>query len=86
MTAVECFKYGEKGCKCRECPLWTKTKEERKLRRVEEEEVACVAKLREVQQGKDRVWRRSLAHVLRWKVQEHCREDIPDRACLLKIG
>jgi len=37
---VECFKYGEKGHKCRECSLW---KGEKKLRVVEE--VVCVAML-----------------------------------------
>jgi len=44
VIAVECFKCEEKGHKCRECPLWKRMKEERKLRRVEEEEVAYVAK------------------------------------------
>jgi len=32
-VVVECFKCGEKGHKCRECPLWEK-----------KERVACVAK------------------------------------------
>jgi len=72
---MECFKYGEKGHKCRECPLWMKKekvvcvarpqkaqqkeklacpkkgkvqKKERRLRRVEGEEVVCMARLQEV--------------------------------------
>jgi len=36
-VVVECFKCGEKGHKCRECPLWEKTKEKRRARRVVEE-------------------------------------------------
>jgi len=27
ITAVECFKYGKEGHKCRECPLWVKKEE-----------------------------------------------------------
>jgi len=42
---VECFKCGEKGHKCRECPLW---KGEKKLQVVEE--MACVAMLQKAQQ------------------------------------
>ena len=38
MVKVECFECGEKGHKCRECPLW---KGGKKLRVVEE--TACVA-------------------------------------------
>jgi len=75
---VECFKCGEKGHKCRECPLWKQMKKtayvvmpqkaqqerrlaypirekvqegEKRLRRVEEDEVAYMAKPREAQQG-----------------------------------
>ena len=40
---VECFKYGEKGHKCRECSLW---KGEKKLQVVEE--VVCVAMLQKM--------------------------------------
>jgi len=74
---VECFKYGEKGHKCRECPLW---KGEKKLQVVEE--AACVAMLQKAQQKE---WRRSLAHILQQKVQEHYGEGIPDEACLLEL-
>ena len=38
---VECFKCGEKGHKCRECPLWVK-----------KEKVVCVVRLQKVQQEK----------------------------------
>jgi len=59
-AVVECFKCREKGHKCRDCPLWKRTKEERKLRRVEE--AAHVAKPQKAQQEK-RIWGRSLACV-----------------------
>ena len=36
---VECFKCGEKGHKCKECPLW-----------VRKEKVACVERLQKAQQ------------------------------------
>jgi len=75
---VECFKYGEKGHKCKECPIW---KGEKKLRVVEK--VACVAMPQKAQQKE---WRRSLAYVLRQKAQEHCGEGILDEACLLELG
>jgi len=55
-VVVRCFKCGEKGHKCRECPLWEKKakrvacsdgrkahQEERRLRRVEEK-VVCPSK------------------------------------------
>jgi len=66
-VVVECFKYGEKGHKCRVCPLWRKKEQvkgkpvylakgkvqetEKKLRRVEEKKATCMAKPREAQQG-----------------------------------
>jgi len=53
---AECFKCGEKGHKCRECPLW---KEGKKLQVVKE--VAHVTMPRKAQQEE---WRRSPAHVL----------------------
>jgi len=67
---VECFRCGEKGHKCRECPLW---KGEKKLRVVEE--AVCMAMPQEAQQKR---WRRSPAYVLRRKAQEYCGESIPD--------
>jgi len=53
---VVCFKCGEEGHKCRECPLW---KGGKKLQVVEE--AARVARPQKVQQKE---WRRSPAHVL----------------------
>ena len=60
-----------------EYPLWEKEvkrlarpvegkahQRERRVRRVEEEEAVCVTKPREVQQEKERTWRRSPVHVL----------------------
>jgi len=50
VVVVECFKCGEKGHKCKECLLWEKTKEERRARRVVEEQAACVARPQKMQQ------------------------------------
>jgi len=47
------------------------------------EEAVCVAMPQKAQQKE---WRRSPAYVLRWKAQKHCREGIPDKACLLELG
>ena len=43
VVVVECFKCGEKGHKCRECPLWRRKKQVGKR-------VACVAKPQKVHQ------------------------------------
>jgi len=77
-VAVECFRYGEKGHKCKGCSL---RKEEK--RRQKEKKVACMAMPQKVQQMK---WKRSPAHVLQWKAQEHCRVGISDKAYLLELG
>jgi len=50
VIVVECLKCGEKWHKCKECPLWRKMKEEKRLRRIVEEEVVCVARPKKVQQ------------------------------------
>jgi len=47
------------------------------------EEAAHVAMPQKVQQKE---WRKSLAHVLQQKAQEHCGEGTPDEACLLELG
>ena len=77
---VECFKYGEKEHKCKECPLWKKIEKKgvekavhvvkpqkaqpKKLRRVEEKKTVCVAKPWEAQ----RWWRsKGLITKQRWK-------------------
>jgi len=77
MVEVECFKCGEKGHKYREYPLW---KEGKKLQ--VEGEAAHVAIPQKAQQKE---WKRSLAHVLRQRAQEHCGEGILDMACLLEL-
>ena len=74
---VECFKYGEKGHKCRECPLW---KGEKKLRVVEKAMYVAMP-----QKAQQKEWRRSLVHVLQQKAQEYCGEGIPDKICLLEL-
>jgi len=56
VVEVECFKYGEKGHKCRECPLW---KEEKKLQVAEE-----TVHMAMPQKAQQKEWRRSPAHVL----------------------
>jgi len=58
MVAVKCFKCGEEGHKCRECPLW-----ERKAKRV------AHPNERKAHQGK-----RKLAHLKRGKAQENRKE------------
>jgi len=50
VVVVECFKYEKKGHKCRERPLWEKTKEERRARRVVEKSAAHVARPQKAQQ------------------------------------
>jgi len=67
-VVVEYYKYSEKGHKYRECLLWEKEvkrvahpvegkvhQKERRVKRVEEKEVAYVAKPQEVQQGREGV-------------------------------
>ena len=38
------------------------------------------------QKAQQKEWRRSPAHVLRQKAQEHCGEGVPDKAYLLELG
>jgi len=66
------------------CPVQEKAyqQEKRKLRRVEEEKAACVAKLREAQQG----WRRSSIEELKKRAEEHCSKEVPEKARLLELG
>jgi len=70
-------------------------KERRKLRRVGEEEAACVAWPQKVQQEgkpvhptreKAQEWQRSLVAELRKKVEEHCGKDVPRKVQLLELG
>jgi len=93
-VVVECFKCGEEGHKCRECPQWERKEKrvarpregkvhqrERRLRRMEEEKAVHPIK-GEVQQE----WRRSSIEELRKKAEEHCGKGIPRKAQLLELG
>ena len=56
------------------CPIREKAQEiERTLRKVEEE-VACIAKPQDAQQG----WRRSLVEELRKRAEEHCGKGVSE--------
>ena len=105
---VKCFRCGEEGHKCRECPLWVrkekaahvakpqkvqqekrpahsirgKVQEKRKLRRVEEDGVARMAKPREAQQE----WRRSSWEELRKRAEWYCGPTVPQDAQLWELG
>ena len=57
-------------------------KGERRLRRVEEKEIACMAKPQKAQQG----WRRSSVKELRKRAEEHYRRGVPAEAQLLELG
>jgi len=80
MVVVRCFKCGEEGHKCRECPLW-----ERKVKRVAhpkkgkahqgERDAACVATPQKVQQIE------RLAHFKGRKVQKVRRVEEERAAC-----
>ena len=59
--AVECFKCGEKGHKCRECPLWEKRKRVARMakpQKVHQQERRLVCPIREKAQ-KERKLRRT---------------------------
>jgi len=56
VVEVEYFKYGEKGHKCRECPLW---KKEKKLQMAEEAVHVTMP-----QKAQQKEWKRSLVHIL----------------------
>jgi len=63
-------------------PIREKVQEgEKRLRRMEEEKVACPVK-REAQQE----WRRSSIEELRKKAEEHCGKGVPREARLLELG
>jgi len=80
-VVVRCFKCGEEGHKCRECPLWEKVQEgEKRLRRAEEGEAACSVK-REAQQE----WKRSSWEVLRKRAEWYCGPTVPQDAELWEL-
>jgi len=72
---VKCFKYREKGHKCRKCPLW--------IRRKKGEKAACVARPQEVQQGE---WRRSSWETLRKRAEWYYGPTVPQDAELWELG
>ena len=103
VVAVECFKCGEEGHKCRECLLWEQMKKvthvatpqkaqqerrpacpirekaqegKRSLRRVEEDEMAHMAKPQKVQQGE----KRSSVEELKKRAEEYYEKDVPEEA------
>jgi len=92
---VECFKCGEEGHKCRECPQWERKEKrvarpregkahqrERKLRRMEEEKAARPMK-REAQQEE---WKRTPVEKLRIRAEVYCGKGVPEEAQLLELG
>jgi len=93
VVEVECFKYGEKGHKCRECPLWVRKKKpaclvkkkvqekERKLKRAEGSKAAYMAEPQEVQQG----WKRSSIEELRKRTKKHYSKIVSQEARLLEL-
>ena len=92
-VVVKCFRCGVEGHKCRKCPLWGKKErrlarpvrgkaQERKLRKVEQEEAARVAKPREAQQE----WKRSSWEMLRKRVKWYCGPTVPQDAELWELG
>jgi len=63
-------------------PIKKKVQEkERRLRRIEEEEAAHMAKLQETQQE----WKRSPAAELRRRAEEHCGKGVLEEAHLLEL-
>jgi len=92
---VKCFKCREKGHKCRKCSLRVKKErpvypekrkaqeKERRLRRAEEEEAACMARPREAQQ---REWKRSSWETLKKRAEWYCGPTVPQNAELWELG
>jgi len=65
------------------CPIRGEAQEgERRLRRVEEEEMVCMAEPQKVQQG----WRRSSIEELRKRAEEYCGKGVPGEVRLLELG
>jgi len=65
------------------CPIKGEAQEkERRLRRVEEEEVVHVAKPREAQQG----WKRSSVEELKKRAEEHCGKGVPEEYKRIFLG
>jgi len=94
---VECFKCGEEGHKCRECPLWEKKvkrvacpeegkahqeEKRREVRRVKEEGAARPGKGKAQQEE----WKRSSWEVLRKRAEWYCGPTVPQDAELWELG
>jgi len=92
MLGVKCFRCGEEGHKCRECPLWKKRpacpvkgkaqKGERRLRRVEESEAAHPTEGNAQQEE----WKRSSWETLRKRAEWYCGPTVPRDAELWELG
>ena len=110
VVEVECFECGEKGHKCRECPLWIRRKneervarvampqkaqqkrrpacpvrgeaQERKLRKVEQEEAACPIK----EKAQQEEWKRSSWETLRKRAEWYYGPTVPRDAELWELG
>ena len=93
-VVVKCFKCGEEGHKCRECPLWERKvkrvacpkeekayQRERRLRRVEEGKAA-----RPVQGKTQQEWKRSSWEVQRKRAEWYCGPTVPQDAELWELG
>jgi len=90
-VVVECFKCGEEGHKCRECPQWERKvkrvacpkegKAHQGERKVEEEKATCPV------QGKvQQEWRRTPVEKLRIRAEVYCGKGVPEEAQLLELG
>jgi len=94
-VVVRCLKCGEEGHKCRECPLWERKvkrvahpvqekvhQQQKRLRRVEEEEVAHPTKGKVQQEG----WKRSSWETLRKRAEWYCGPTVPQDVELWELG
>jgi len=95
-VVVKCFKCGEEGHKCRECPLWERKVKrvahpkkgkvhqgERRLRRVEEGKAAHPVQRGKVQQEE---WKRSPWEMLRKRAEWYCGPTVLQDAELWELG
>jgi len=85
VVEVECFKYGKKRHKCKECSWWMRKKKavyiERPQKVQQKERLACPIR-GEVQQE----WKRSLVEELRKRAEKHYGKGVPEEAYLLELG
>jgi len=94
-VAVEYFKCGEEGHKCRECPQWERKEKrvarpkegkahqgERRLRRMEEKKAARPIK----GEAQQKEWKKTPVEKLRIRAEVHCGKGVPEEAQLLELG